>query len=57
MRELARGEDVEPLEFRSTDFWLELADEFNAVRVRLRATAAAVEAGHRLDEPEAVTAA
>ena len=32
MRALARGEDVEPIEFRSNDFWYDFADEFNAVR-------------------------
>jgi hypothetical protein len=31
MRSLARGERVEPLEFRNNDFWREFADEFNAV--------------------------
>jgi len=31
MRQLARGEQVEPMEFRGTDFWQEYADEFNAV--------------------------
>ncbi len=32
MRALARGECVEPIEFRGTDYWKEIADEFNAVR-------------------------
>ncbi|MBU4270351.1 MAG: hypothetical protein KKA28_00560 [Planctomycetes bacterium] len=36
MRELARGEQVEPIEFRETDFWQELADEFNAVMHRVQ---------------------
>ncbi len=31
MRRLARGERVEPMEFRGDDFWREFADEFNAV--------------------------
>jgi hypothetical protein len=35
MRQLARGEYVEPLEFRGADFWHEFAEEFNAVRARL----------------------
>ena len=35
LRELARGEAVEPLEFRGADFWQEIADEFNAVRARV----------------------
>ncbi len=39
MRQLARGEDVEPLEFRDADFWREIADEFNAVRARMKAVA------------------
>ena len=35
MRALARGEYVEPIEFRSNDFWYDFADEFNAVRARI----------------------
>jgi hypothetical protein len=35
MRALARGEYVEPIEFRSTDFWYDFADDFNAIRARL----------------------
>lgn len=35
MRMLARGESVEPIEFRDTDFWHEFADEFNALRTRV----------------------
>ena len=35
MRALARGEDVEPIEFRNNDFWYDFADEFNAVRARI----------------------
>ena len=31
MRQLARGEYVEPIEFRGTDLWQEFADAFNAV--------------------------
>ncbi len=31
MRALARGEYVEPIEFRGNDFWYDFADEFNAV--------------------------
>jgi hypothetical protein len=34
IRELARGDDVPPLEFREGDFWPEIADEFNALRAR-----------------------
>jgi hypothetical protein len=35
MRALARGEYVEPLEFRNNDFWYDFADEFNAIRARI----------------------
>ncbi len=35
MRALARGEYVEPIEFRGNDFWYDFADEFNAVRARI----------------------
>ncbi len=31
MRQVARGERVDPIKFRQGDFWLEFADEFNAV--------------------------
>jgi hypothetical protein len=31
MRRLARGEHVEPLDFRGDDFWCQFAEEFNAV--------------------------
>jgi hypothetical protein len=40
MRELARGERVEPLEFRGGDFWQEFADEFNAVLKRVQPSGA-----------------
>lgn len=36
MRQLGRGEEVEAIEFRETDFWPEFADEFNAIRLRLQ---------------------
>jgi hypothetical protein len=35
MRALARGEYIEPIEFRDDDFWYDFADEFNAVRARI----------------------
>ena len=35
MRDLARGEEVEPIEFRGSDFWQDFANEFNAVRARM----------------------
>jgi len=36
MRALARGEHVEPIEFRNTDFWQDFADEFNQLLVRVQ---------------------
>ena len=36
MRQLARGEYVEPIEFRGGDFWCNLAQEFNAVAMRVQ---------------------
>lgn len=36
MRQLGRGEEVEPIEFRADDFWPEFADEFNAIRLRVQ---------------------
>ena len=55
MRELARGECVRPLEFRGADFWQEIANEFNAVRDRVQASAAAAPAEHEEEkEPAAV---
>lgn len=36
MRQLARGEYVEPIEFRDTDFWQDFADEFNGVVARIQ---------------------
>jgi signal transduction histidine kinase len=44
MRQLARGEDVEPIEFREGDLWHEFATEFNALRTRMQASTAAAEA-------------
>lgn len=35
IRQLARGEQVEPIEFRDTDFWQEFADEFNTLARRV----------------------
>ncbi len=34
MRALARGEHVQPVSFREGDFWLEFAQEFNAMLAR-----------------------
>jgi len=36
MRELARGERVEPIRFRDGDFWQEFAEEFNALAARIQ---------------------
>jgi len=36
MRALARGEEVPPITFREGDFWQDFADEFNALRARMR---------------------
>jgi hypothetical protein len=36
MRELARGEHVEPIRFRDDDFWHDFAEEFNAVAARVQ---------------------
>jgi hypothetical protein len=54
MRELARGKQVEPLEFRGADFWQDFANEFNAVRDRVQASATAVPAEYEEEEPLAV---
>jgi hypothetical protein len=35
MRRLGAGETVKPIHFRDGDFWLEFADEFNAVAKRV----------------------
>jgi hypothetical protein len=59
MRALARGEHVEPIEFRRGDFWKEFADEFNAVAARVQSELPAppVESGlqEEREEPVAVT--
>jgi hypothetical protein len=39
MRQLANGEDVEPIEFRNADFWQEFATAFNSLRDRMQASA------------------
>ena len=36
MRELSAGMPVPPIHFREGDFWLEVADEFNAVSAKLQ---------------------
>jgi hypothetical protein len=47
MRELARGEHVEPIHFRDNDFWHDFAEEFNAVAARVQEDAPQVQS-----EPE-----
>jgi len=39
MRQLARGEHVEPIKFRESDFWRDFADEFNAVVAQVQESA------------------
>jgi hypothetical protein len=51
MRELARGEDVGPLEFRDNDFWQDFADEFNAVRNRMQQLSAKTNSDTEHEEP------
>ena len=54
MRALARGESVEPLEFRDSDFWQDFAGEFNAVLARVQPpapVAAETDASAQGDEP------
>jgi len=36
MRALARGEAVQPIEFRQDDFWREFAEDFNALVARMQ---------------------
>jgi hypothetical protein len=52
MRQLARGEDVEPLEFRNTDFWKEFAADFNAIRMRTQMPANSPKAEKKEAEQE-----
>ena len=56
MRELARGQYVEPLEFRDADFWGGIAEEFNAVRIRLQGCASASEDQTEEEEEQELTA-
>jgi hypothetical protein len=51
MRALARGEYVEPIEFRSKDFWYDFADEFDAIRARIMQLTAEKESGIEDEEP------
>jgi len=36
MRDLARGQHVEPIQFRENDFWHDFAEDFNAVVARVQ---------------------
>jgi hypothetical protein len=51
MRALARGEYVEPIEFRNKDFWYDFADEFNAIRARILHLSAENESKIEDEEP------
>jgi hypothetical protein len=55
MRELARGEYVEPLEFRGADFWQEIAHEFNAVRNCVQTSVASAPVEHEEEKESAAT--
>jgi hypothetical protein len=55
MRALARDEEVEPLEFRQSDFWREFADEFNAIAARLKRLSAEAEEFRQEEPKEYVT--
>jgi hypothetical protein len=37
LRELAEGEEIQPLKFRDGDYWSEMADDFNKVAAKLGA--------------------
>ena len=54
MRDLARGETVEPLEFRDGDYWQDFAREFNTIAARLKQAerrADAASSAERDEEP------
>lgn len=65
MRKLAAGESVRALKFRDGDFWMEFADEFNAIANKLdllepspsKAATDVVQNRTEPKEPEAVEAA
>jgi hypothetical protein len=52
MGQLARGEDVQPIEFREGDFWTGFAADFNAIRDQIREKAAPSAARHEATEEE-----
>jgi hypothetical protein len=45
MRQLARGEHVEPITFRRGDYWQDFADEFNAVLAHVQTEPLAIASG------------
>jgi hypothetical protein len=49
MRQLARGEHVDPIEFRGSDFWREFAGEFNALLSRVEKSDTAAGQGREDD--------
>jgi hypothetical protein len=51
LRRLAAGESVTPIRFRSDDFWLELADEFNATAQRMEMLAEMADKRSKTAEP------
>lgn len=62
MRQVARGERVEPIRFRDGDFWHDMANEWNAVVARMQrdmpaASANAIDKARDVQEPEAVLTA
>jgi hypothetical protein len=52
MRALTRGEHVEPIEFRSDDFWHEFADDFNALLARVQSLESTAEKTTTEEQPE-----
>jgi hypothetical protein len=56
MRALARGEHVDPIEFRDTDFWQDFADEFNQLLVRVQGPPDEAEADEEPAEREEAVA-
>jgi hypothetical protein len=51
MRALARGEEVEPIEFRDGDYWQDFAADFNALAARMKALQDAPEVCQPEEEP------
>jgi hypothetical protein len=56
MRQLARGEEVAPLEFRNSDFWQDVAVDFNALRERIQASATPKVDSEKADQSELIAA-